>query len=415
MRVLHSSDWHLGRSLGDKKRYDEFSAFLNWLIGVIAEQSIDVLLVAGDIFDTTAPSHRAQQLYYDFLHQVAKSCCRHVVLIGGNHDSASLLAAPQQLLKALRVHVVAAVTESVEDEVLVLEDDAGDPKLIVCAVPYLRDRDIRQVEDGESYSDKQTKLVAGIREHYAAVARVVEARRQEWGSDLPSIAMGHLFTAGGQTIEGDGVRELYVGSLAHVPPSTFGPVFDYVALGHLHVPQIVGGDASRRYSGSPIPMNFGEHKQEKSVVLVEFKGSEPVIELLPVPCFQRLARVQGDLKKIGEELALLCRESLPEQSIWVEVSYNGEEIVPDLRQKVFEMVQDSSVEVLSVKNLRGSFGQLGSSDELESLEDLTPNQVFERCLKANKIPDDQLEDLTQTFAVAFASLAESIGTTGGRG
>jgi exonuclease SbcD len=315
----------------------------------------------------------------------------------------------------MRVHVVAAVTEQIEDEVLILADDAGTPELIVCAVPYLRDRDIRKVEAGESYSDKQAKLVGGIQEHYAAAAKVVEARRQELGSHLPAIAMGHLFTAGGQTVEGDGVRELYVGSLAHVPPSMFGPEFDYVALGHLHVPQVVGGNESRRYSGSPIPMNFGESNQEKSVVLVDFNGPQREITLLPVPCFQRLARVHGDLNQIAEGVTQLCRESSPEKTIWLEVGYNGEDVVADLRQRVLDMVQGSFVDVVSVKNLRVTRGQLTTSDDAPSLEDLTPEQVFERCLTTNEISEDQRGELIQTFFLARESYAESIGTTGGRG
>jgi len=120
MKILHTSDWHLGRSLYGKKRYDEFSAFLDWLAETIEEQGIDALLIAGDVFDTSTPSNRAQALYYRFLCRVATSCCRHVVVIAGNHDSPSFLNAPRELLRALDVHVVGATTENLEDEVIVL-------------------------------------------------------------------------------------------------------------------------------------------------------------------------------------------------------------------------------------------------------------------------------------------------------
>ena len=145
MKILHTSDWHIGRTLYGRKRYEEFESFLTWLVETIQQNEIDALLVAGDVFDTSAPSNRAQELYYRFLCRVAASSCRHVVVIAGNHDSPSFLNAPRELLKALNVHVVGSSSESLEDEVLVLRSELNAPELIVCAVPYLRDRDIRVV------------------------------------------------------------------------------------------------------------------------------------------------------------------------------------------------------------------------------------------------------------------------------
>ena len=270
MKLLHTSDWHIGRTLYGRKRYEEFEAFLTWLAQTIQKNEIDALLVAGDVFDTSAPSNRAQELYYRFLCRVAASSCRHVVVIAGNHDSPSFLNAPKELLKALDVHVIGSATADPEDEVLVLRNEQDNPELIVCAVPYLRDRDIRVAEAGESVEDKERKLIDGIRNHYAAVAALAEQKREELGVDIPIVGMGHLFTAGGQTVDGDGVRELYVGSLAHVTAGIFPACFNYLALGHLHVPQMVNGSETIRYSGSPMPMGFGEAKQQKSVCQVEF-------------------------------------------------------------------------------------------------------------------------------------------------
>ncbi|MDD4458087.1 MAG: exonuclease subunit SbcD, partial [Syntrophotalea acetylenica] len=247
MKLLHTSDWHIGRTLYGRKRYEEFEAFLDWLVRVIQQHRIDALLVAGDVFDTSAPSNRAQQLYYRLLCRVAASCCRHVVIVAGNHDSPSFLSAPKELLKALDVHVVGSPGEDPQDEVLVLRDKQGRPELIVCAVPYLRDRDIRVAQAGESIEDKERSLVDGIRRHYAEVAARAEGRRAELYAEVPIVATGHLFAAGAQTVDGDGVRELYVGSLAHVNSGIFPDCFDYLALGHLHVPQKVSGLETMRY------------------------------------------------------------------------------------------------------------------------------------------------------------------------
>ena len=219
MKILHTSDWHLGRSLYGRKRYGEFSAFLDWLAQTIEKEKVDALLVAGDVFDTTTPGNRAQELYYRFLARVSGSCCRHVVVIAGNHDSPTFLNAPGELLRALNVYVVGSMTDTLEDEVIVFYKN-GQPEAIVCAVPYLRDRDIRTVEPGEIIDDKNAKLILGLKNHYADVCTIAEQKRSEFEknghSGVPIVAMGHLFTAGGKTLDGDGVRELYVGSLAHV-------------------------------------------------------------------------------------------------------------------------------------------------------------------------------------------------------
>ena len=223
MRVLHTSDWHLGRTLYGRKRHEEFEVFLGWLAETIRQNEIDILLVAGDVFDTGTPGTRAQELYYRFLCRVAASSCRHVVVVAGNHDSPSFLDAPKELLKALNVHVAGSAAPRPEDEVLVLRNEQDNPELIICAVPYLRDRDIRTAEAGESPEDKDRKLVEGIRTHYAAVAASAEKKRGELGADIPIVAMGHLFAAGGRIVEGDGVRDLYVGSLAQVGADVFPP------------------------------------------------------------------------------------------------------------------------------------------------------------------------------------------------
>src|SRR5450756_1372264 len=141
MRILHTSDWHIGRTLYGRKRHDEHEAFLLWLSDTIREQQADVLLIAGDIFDTITPGTRAQELYYQFLCRIAASECHHVFVTGGNHDSPSFLDAPRQLLRMLHVHVMGSVSGNPEDEVFVMRDKSGVPELIVCAVPFLRDRD----------------------------------------------------------------------------------------------------------------------------------------------------------------------------------------------------------------------------------------------------------------------------------
>ena len=403
MKILHTSDWHLGRTLCGRKRYEEFEAFLAWLSDTIRQHEIDALLVAGDVFDTGTPSNRAQELYYRFLCRTAASTCRHVVVVAGNHDSPSFLDAPRALLKALDVHVIGRASQNPGDEVLVLTDGSGAPALIVCAVPYLRDRDIRTAEAGESPEDKDRKLVEGIRRHYADVADRAGELRAGLGARVPVVATGHLFTSGGRTVDGDGVRELYVGSLARVTARVFPETLDYVALGHLHVPQRVDGSETVRYSGSPLPMGFGEAGRPKRVCLVEFSGAAVEVRPIEVPVFQALERVRGGWDAIAARLRALAAEG---SRAWLEVVHDGEAVVGDLRERLEAAVSGTDMELLRVRSDRAVEGVPGGLYDGKTLDDLDPAEVFERCLEARDVPEDQRPELRRAHGEALASLYE---------
>ncbi|WP_020560642.1 exonuclease SbcCD subunit D C-terminal domain-containing protein [Thiofilum flexile] len=403
MKLLHTSDWHLGRLLYGKKRYSEFSAFLTWLITTIQAEEVEVLIVAGDIFDTTTPGNQAQELYYSFLRAVGNTCCRHVVITAGNHDSPAFLNAPSALLRCLNIYVVGAATPDWRDELITLCDAKGQPQALICAVPYLRDRDLRHAEAGETIEDKELKLLQGIQTHYAQLAELALQAQAQCSEPIPIIATGHLFTSGAQTAEGDGVRELYVGSLGHIPVSYFPACFDYVALGHLHVPQVVGGVATRRYSGSPLAMGFGEARQTKSVCVVEFGTAAPVVKLVPVPVFQVLEQVRGSLSVLQQRLADAVAL---QQSMWVEVIYEGEEVIGDLREQLELITAGSQVEILRIKNTRISDQVLQPLQLGESLDDLDTFEVFERCLQAHQVPESQWADLQLLYKEVVATLQQ---------
>ncbi len=402
MRILHTSDWHIGRSLYGRKRYDEFAAFFDWLAKLITEQQIDALLVAGDIFDTSTPSNRSQELYYRFLCRVARSSCRHIIVIAGNHDSPSFLNAPKEILRALDVHVIGAMTAQHADEVLVLKDTHDHPQAIVCAVPYLRDRDIRTVDAGETLEDKSAKLVAGLQAHYAAVCRIAEQCREEIG-EVPIIAMGHLFTAGGKTVDDDGVRELYVGALTRVGADAFPTCIDYLALGHLHVAQCVGQRENMRYSGSPIPMGYNEAGHAKKVVLVEFNSRVPAIQEIQVPCFQPLVRISGSLAVIQDRIDELKRQ---DSNAWLEIEYTGQEIVGDMRELIETSLAGSAMEVRRIKNKRVIDRVLGEIMDDATLDDMDVQDVFARCLDTHAVLPEERDELVQAYHEILASLHE---------
>ena len=394
MKILHTSDWHLGRTLYGRKRYDEFAAFLNWLAQLLEQEHIDVLLVAGDVFDTTTPSNRAQELYYQFLCRAAESSCRHVVITSGNHDSPSFLNAPRELLRHLQVYIVGSIGESPEEEILLLKDSRGEAELIVCAVPYLRDRDIRSVEAGESPEDKERKLIEGIRGYYALVAEQAQEILNSLEKPVPVIAMGHLFAAGGNTVEGDGVRDLYVGTLAHVGADIFPAEVDYIALGHLHTAQLVAGQEKIRYSGTPLPMSFNEASRDKQVITINFNEDRMEITPVPVPLFQALRSIRGDWEQIEQQIVLLKSEA---QSTWLEIVYEGAEIISDLRERLDELVADTDLEILRVRNNRLWEQEKSLLSEGEILSELDVTDVFKLRLQAQDVEAEQRDDLLKLY------------------
>ncbi|WP_027361565.1 exonuclease SbcCD subunit D C-terminal domain-containing protein [Halodesulfovibrio aestuarii] len=406
MKILHTSDWHLGRSLSGKSRYNEFSLFLEWLATTIEEHKIDTLLVAGDIFDTTTPSNKAQALYYRFLCRISKSCCSNVVIIAGNHDSPSFLTASKELLHELNVFVVGSATENLEEELIILSKEDA-PRAIICAVPYLRDKDIRTAKLGETIDDKNANLVNGLKEHYDKICLLAESRRQQLETTetghIPIIAMGHLFTTGGKTIDGDGVRDLYVGSLAHIGKDSFPSSINYLALGHLHTPQPVGSAEHIRYSGSPIPMGFGEANQEKKVVLIEFENAKPIIKELAVPCFQRLISITGSFEDIQTKIHQLKNEN---SSAWLEVEYTGKDVLSNLHEMLIEILSESFMEIIQLKNRQIMNRIINAVTQNETLDDLNPEDVFVRCLDAFEVPNEDREELITSHKEILKSIHE---------
>ncbi len=399
MKILHTSDWHIGNTLHERRRYDEFAAFFDWLQGCITKNQIDVLLVAGDIFDSGTPSNRALSMYYSFLRKVADSCCRHVIITAGNHDSPSLLTAPGDLLRALDIHIIGSATEQRDREVIVLEDPDGRAGLIVCAVPYLRDRDVRTALPGESTDEKQIKLIDGIRSHYQEVACQAEEIKRMLNREVPIIATGHLFTTGGKT--GDGVRDLYIGNLGQVHADIFPRSIQYLALGHLHVPQQVGGSPYRRYSGSPLPMGFNEAGQRKEVCIIETDASGALsVTPTPVPAFVRMERISGDKRSISNRLAELSGTSQP---VLLEITITDSSPTGSIHEEI-QRWSSPRLEVLLIRTTHSSLGIHQPQKPLESLQDLSETEVFCRCLDAHSIPQNDRQELIDAYAEILSAI-----------
>ena len=399
MRILHTSDIHLGRRLKDRDRTNEFKEFFSWLKEQIINEGIDILIISGDIFDNTTPSVTAQEIYYSFLGHIAESQCRHTVIISGNHDSASFIDAPSKILKHCKVHVIGQASMNPKDEVITLKDSDGHEEAIVCAVPYLRDKDVRTANIDDSFSDMDRAMQAGIRAHYERVFE--HARKLQGDSDIPIIAMGHLFLKNGLKREGDGVRSLYVGTLGEVPSDIFPEYITYTALGHLHSPQYIGRE-NIRYSGSPIAMGFGEAGQNKSVIVIETDGRN-IAELkeIHVPVFQRLERISGDMNQLENDIKTLGSMN---ESIWLDVTYTGSEIQGDLQDKLNECAKKFPlIDILSVRDESPKNPPDGISVPV-GLDSITPIKMLDLCFDENDTPQEQREILEPLYHEILISL-----------
>ena len=399
MRVLHTADWHLGQHfLTGQERTTEQQAFLDWLLRTVQEQAIDALVIAGDVFDSQTPSYTAQELYYTFLVKMQATGCRDIVVVGGNHDSPTMLNASRQLLRQLRIHVVGGVPTDPAEQIITLSYPDGRPGLLVCAVPFLRDRDIRLARAGETPDERQLRIRQSIADHYAALADHDLVRGQR-ALDVPVLATGHLYAAGGEAREG-AERDVHIGGLGLVGAEHFPLAFDYVALGHLHRPQVVGGRAHIRYSGSPVPLSFTEADDQQQVLLLEFKGAGvPVITALPVPVSRRLQRFHGTLDEVEADL-LAYDNSAFALVAWADVLVRSDETPAEVQRRMQAVLQLQQLQVVAPRGVRHQRATevpdlATDATPLALLHELTVDEVFAR--RVAGLPPERAAQLTATF------------------
>ena len=390
MKILHTSDWHLGQSFMGKSRLYEHEAFLKWLMQTIEQERVDTLIVAGDIFDTATPPNYALELYYNFLTKVS-SLCKNIIITAGNHDSVATLKAPKQLLRALNVHVITSGDES-EDEVIAIYDDA---KLcgIVCAVPFLRDYVVRKSLSAQTMDDKESALSLGIKEHYKSVYE--KAKELSNGSEVPIIATGHLTTLGAKTSESE--REIYIGGTLDVD-SDFFKDFNYVALGHLHINQRVGCE-SVRYSGSPIPLSFSESNSQKKVNIVEFIGADVKVKELDIPLKRELLVIRGDTASVISEL-----ENVADKESWIEVHIRDENPF-HANETIRARAKELELTLLAVKIDKEQPSLNATTFDAISLDDLNPLEVFAKRVELDGLEDEELtKELLKNFKLIVSEV-----------
>ncbi|KAB8150883.1 exonuclease subunit SbcD [Raoultella ornithinolytica] len=394
MRIIHTSDWHLGQNFYSKSRAAEHSAFLDWLLTSAQAHEVDAIIVAGDIFDTGSPPSYARELYNRFVVQLQQTGCQLVVL-AGNHDSVATLNESRDILAFLKTTVVASAGHAP----FILPQRDGTPGAIFCPVPFLRPRELVTSQAGHSGGEKQQLLLNAISDYYQQQYEAACALRGD--RPLPIVASGHLTTVGAS--KSDAVRDIYIGTLEAFPASHFPPV-DYVALGHIHRAQKIGGSDHIRYSGSPIALSFDETGKSKSVNLVTFSDGH-LAEVLPltVPVTQPLAVLKGDFSSINEQLTQ-WRDAPQEPVVWLDIEITSDEYLHDIQRKIQAQTEDLPVEVLLVRRSRAQRERILAGEPRETLSELQVEEVFERRLAQETLEEAQRLRLTQLFNETLHSL-----------
>ena len=403
MKILHTSDWHLGQYFMMKTREMEHFAFLNWLVEVINKEKVDALIVAGDIFDSSAPPSYARKLYSDFIVKLQASACQQLIIVSGNHDSVAVLNENKSLLSALNVSVLAGLSDDLHEHLITLKNSEQQESAIVCALPFLRAADVVKSVSGSSAETKQQSLKQGIEKTYQSIYQLAQEKS---ANKLPIIATGHLTTVGCSVTESE--RDIYIGTLSAFPSSLF-PDFDYIALGHLHRAQKVQKSETIRYSGSPIPLSFDEVKHDKQVMVIDItEKSDIKVTPLVIPVFQQLQVITGDLDNVSKQLTELTEEN-KHKSVWVEVKLKQAFYASDIQAQLNSLLEDSQIEILKISSPQINENSQWQETDTTTLDALTSSELFQYRLQCeDNLSEQQQADLSNLFAQVCAELEEKL-------
>ncbi|TMP80148.1 exonuclease sbcCD subunit D [Pseudoalteromonas phenolica] len=398
MKVLHTSDWHLGQQFYEHHRVQEHQHFLDWLVITLQQQAIDLLLVAGDIYHTATPPSSSEQQLYQFIKQAKQACPElHIVIIAGNHDSANRIETAKPLLKQFDTHVIGRYDKSEPSTCLVnIETENG--KAQVVAMPFLRPADVTL----DTQNDKAYQQ--GVAQAYQSVVELCEE------NTAPIIVMGHLHAKGG-TISEDSERNISIGGFDAVTAEVFTDKADYVALGHLHKAQVVAKCDAKRYCGTPMPMSFSEKNYQHQVLVCEFNGKACVsVNPLYTPRLRELIVLpkQGgaDIDALCDEIEQLDLKSY-EASPYLRLRLNASETDSQFREKISSSLKDKDILFCGIERVQDVqkhddemiFQDLGKVEKLNPLDLL--DMVFKQQV-------DSEQDLPTNLADCLAEVLNTM-------
>lgn len=399
MKILHTADWHIGQLFHEYVRTYEHQKFLDWLLQTIQQEKIDVLLISGDVFDISNPAAASVKMFYTFLNQAAKVNPQiQIIITAGNHDSPSRLESPKPLLESSRIHIVGLVEKNSENEIeyekliIPIEDSTGSIKAWCMAIPFLRMGDYPAIAD---CANPYTEGVAALYQEVYACA----LNKKQDGQAI--IAMGHLHTQHAEVTDLDKTERLIMGGVECIASSAFHEDIAYVALGHIHKAQKIGGKESIRYSGSPLPMSFSELNYKHQVIVFELTdGIIHNIQSIEVPLSVELKRVPSTHSTLTEVLSALAQLPAADQHVEVlpymevRVLLDGPE--PGLRHKIEKAIVGKHVRLAKIDK-RYPVASPTTEQTLvtaDKLNELNPKDLFINVYQSkynNAVPEEILQ------------------------
>ena len=387
MKLLHTADWHLGQTFFEYDRKMEHTQFLAWLRDQIKLREIDVLLIAGDVFDTPNPSAESQRMYYTFLREVTiENPDLQIIVIAGNHDSAARLEAPSPLLESMNITVRGIIKRTADGEIdfqhLIVPLDKGGYCL---TVPYLRQGDY---PGSDTYAN-------GVQLMYEALYESIDDESK------PIIAMGHMQATGSEISANDRSERTIIGGLESISPDAFAGDIAYTALGHLHRAQRVSGRENVRYSGAPLPMSFAEKNNKQGVTLVTITDTTNIERLLfdtPVKLIS-IPKKPQPLIEVLSEIGNLPDGEIDEYSPLLEIKVLITEPEPSLRVQIERALEGKSVRLARLEAVRANVERESQVISYEELQKINPldmaTDIFKRKYGGDDMPET-MRDLMQT-------------------
>lgn len=411
MNILHTADWHIGQLFHEYDRTYEHQQFLNWLINTLRDQQIDVLLISGDVFDLSNPSAASIKMFYSFLNKAVRANPDlQIIITAGNHDSAARLESPKPLLESSNIHIIGLVEKNEDGSIdfekmlIPLKDKAGITTAWCLAIPFLRMGDYPVVAGAEN------PYAAGVAALYESAFDYACTKKN---ADEPVICMGHLHTQQADVDKMDKTERLIMGGVECMSAASFHCDFKYVALGHIHKAQRIGGHEHIRYCGSPIPMSFSEHHYKHQVVLFDLNDQTVQnIRTLEIPVAVPLLRIPSvpgtlpEVIKALQQLPDMANDSKPAPYLEVPILLDGPE--PSLRHKIESALQGKNVRLATIKSsYKGESLSAAGDAELnpaDKLEELKPLDVFARVYEGRYntvLPADMLKLFNQAAEEAI--------------
>lgn len=375
MKVLHTSDWHLGQQFYDHSRQQEHQAFLAWLVATLEAEQVDLLLISGDIYHTATPSTQAEQLLYDFVKSAKVRCpLLHIVIIAGNHDSPARIETAKPLLERFDTHVVGRFNKE-EPQLCVLRLQIANENAAIIAMPFLRPHDINASQE------ELSRYEQAVKDAYESALASFSQQEQE-----SLIVLGHLHAKGGD-ISQDSERNLAIGGFDSLSSTIFPAHADYVALGHLHKAQQVNGQINIRYCGSPLPLSFSERNYQHQVLLAEFiEGRLATVKPLYIPRHKEIylipdkgALMLDELCEAIKQFSIDANQATP----YLRLKMDARETDSQFRAKIDEAMGHLNVHFCGIERVVVGDNQYDAQSVFDVTEQatITPLQLLEFAYK----------------------------------